>query len=222
MQYKIRDIIREYKCMDGKDIFRCIGVRNDQLRIMAYLYPITCKAADDFPFLIDLLSKWRKENPEVSNNSFEVSNERTAKWLNEIVISDEQKIFFLIVDSRGEPVGHIGLCKINEEMRSADIYAVLKGNKNSEKGIMTFCLRRLLEWARAELGINRFYLGTKSDNFRAIRFYERIGFVVTQTVPLERVQLKDEIKWVRTDKNNAEKYDVRMEYKGEIQGDFVK
>lgn len=216
MQMSCTEIIREYKGMEGFETLHIIPIRDGQSILKAYLCPITCKTIEDYPECIELLTKWRKENPTVSNNSFLATSQRTKEWVTNIVLADDKKILFLICDIYGRMIGQIGLCNVNELAKSADIYAVIKGQKDVEKGIMEITLKTLLKWAKDELNIQNFFLTTQQDNFRAIHLYEKVGFCIIKNIPLKKIQLEDEIKWIETDQELSEKYDVQMEYRGEI------
>lgn len=209
-------IIREYKGMDGHEILHILPVRDEQLNLKAYLCPITCRIMEDYPICVEVLSKWREENPSVSNNYFEVTNQRTKDWVVNIVLADEKKILFLVLDIYGNMIGQMGLCNVDAQDRCTDIYAVIKGKKDVEKGIMELALKELLRWADAELGIKKFFLTTQKDNFKAIRLYQKVGFSIIRTIPLKMVEFENEIKWVETEEKFSEKYDVRMEYKGNL------
>lgn len=208
--------IREYKGMDVHETLRLLPVRDEQSNLKAYLCPITCRMMEDYPICVEVLSKWRKDNPTVSNNCFAVTNQRTKEWVFNVVLADEKKILFLILDTHGSMIGQMGLCNIADQDKCADIYAVIKGKKDAEKGIMELALKTLLRWANSELDIQKFFLTTQQDNLRAIGLYQKVGFCVIRNIPLKKMQLENEVKWVETEELVPEKYDVRMEYKGKL------
>lgn len=208
--------IREYKCLDDYGILKCVCVRNQEGKVVAYLRPITENVDADMPEWITLLTKWRIENPSLSDNEFVPTEERTKRWLKNSIINSDDKILFMILDVTGRALGHIGLCDFDYEHRRGVVYSVLRGVSGVSAGLMEMSLRCLIEWSSNELGIESFELTTQKTNVKAIRLYEKVGFEITETIPLKKIVLEDEIRWVPDIDNGAktEKYRVRMEYRG--------
>lgn len=214
-QYVI-DKIREYKCLDGHEILKCPLVTNSEGKAIAYLRPITKDSDTAMPEWIKLLTKWRKQNPSLSDNEFVPTEDRTRKWVKDSVIYGDDKILFMILDVHGRALGHIGLCGFAYQERKAIVYSVLRGVLDAPGGLMEASLRCLIEWSKKELGIENFELNTQKTNERAVRLYKKTGFEIVEEIPLKKVVCSDEIKWVpdSPDKVNAEKYRIRMVYRG--------
>ncbi|MSO55863.1 MAG: N-acetyltransferase [Acidobacteria bacterium] len=76
-----------------------------------------------------------------------------------------------------ECVGTTGLYDIQWVMRSAS-FRVFIGDKQSwDRGIGTECARLMLRYGFDKLNLNRVWLGVNAANERAVRAYEKAGFV---------------------------------------------
>ena len=76
-----------------------------------------------------------------------------------------------------EFVGTTGLYDLQWVMRSAS-FRVFIGDKLSwDRGIGTDCARLMLRYGFEKLNLNRIWLGVNAANERAVRAYEKAGFV---------------------------------------------
>ena len=65
-QLFIKDIFDRYKCKPPHRTRLRISVTDDQGQVCAHLRPITADFLESHPEDIELLSRWRRENPLVS------------------------------------------------------------------------------------------------------------------------------------------------------------
>lgn len=208
-------IIRQYKGIENSEKIQSLKVVGNEEKGI-FLYPITKEYKTDIPELIEVMTRWRKENPTLSDNVFVPTVERTERWLDNSIVPDDDKILFLILDEKKNLIGHIGLCNFDYCTRCVEIYSVLRGVKNAYKGIMEQSLRTLLDWAEKDLEMEKFILSTREGNDKAIRLYEKVGFVICDKIPLKKLVLEDEVKWIPSENKTerAEKHRIIMEYRG--------
>lgn len=212
----IKNKIKQYKQESKNDVLHLVPLYQGDI-LIGYLRPITFDYPYTLPSVISLLSKWRRENPEAATGCFEVTDERTEKWLNNLVLKNENRILFLIQDINNQFIGHLGLADINYEKFTADIDAVLKG-ESCPSGIMSTALDRIIKWAMAELDIQQIYLDVFNDNEHAINFYTNNHFIEVERIALEKVEYEDESKWEinrKMDPMLAERVYIRMKYMGD-------
>ena len=81
-----------------------------------------------------------------------------------------------VIDVDGQPVGLIGLLSIDQKNKKAEYYVTIGEQTFLRKGVANQASKLLLDFAFAELGLNRIYLYTETDNSAAIKSYEKIGF----------------------------------------------
>ncbi len=210
---KCYEIIKKYKCKEKTDILHMIPVYHGEI-LRAYLRPITFDYKFSMPDIVPTLSRWRRENPTAGTGTFKVTDERTQKWVENFVLKNERRIIFIIQNLEFQYVGHIGLAEINYIQSYADIDAVLRGEKDLLKGIMSDALQTIINWAKNELEIGNIYLDVYSDNLHAIQFYKKHNFREIKRIALEKVIYQNEVKWEISEAiapDEAEKVYVRME-----------
>ena len=94
----------------------------------------------------------------------------------DIQLIDGKDIHYAIADEDDEYLGTISLKDINLTDKKGE-YAISLRRKAQGRGIATEATREILRLAFEEYGLERVYLNVFSDNDRAIRLYERVGFV---------------------------------------------
>tara|TARA_B110000483_G_C18181732_1_gene537318 strand:+ start:1012 stop:1677 length:666 start_codon:yes stop_codon:yes gene_type:complete len=190
------------KVFDGKDLF-------------CYLKPIQENFSDLNYNICFLLSKWRIENPTISTGTFQVTEERTKKWLIDLVINRDDRLIFMIHDLNHEPLGHIGFSAIDFENNSVELDSVLRGKKNILKGLMSQCVKRIIQFGFDELKFSEIDLSVFSDNLNAVDFYKKLNFKVINKTPLIKIIKKDEIKYEEAKditNQKIEKYYLKMRF----------
>lgn len=161
-------------------------------KIKYKLILLTSECADN-ERLMDLIGKWRKENEKWFFSQFEVTTERTTKWFKEKVIETPGRMLF-IIKADNEYIGHVGLFRFDFETRTCEIDNIVRG-ESKYPGIMGNAIMNMMDWGRINLGLVNYSLKTTSDNEKAIRLYNRLGFKETARIPLIQVEGKDGQEW---------------------------
>ena len=167
----------------------------DGEELFCYLKPIQNNFTELNYNLCFLLSKWRIENPTISTGTFKVTEERTKKWLIDLVINREDRLIFMIHGLNDEPLGHIGLSNVDFEKNTVELDSVLRGEKNILKGLMSLCVKQVVKFGLDELKFSEIDLSVFSDNINAVDFYKKLSFKVIDKTPLIKVIKDDEIKY---------------------------
>lgn len=191
----------------------------DLKKLLCYLKPIQNNFIELDYNLCFLLSKWRIENPTISTGTFQVTEERTKKWLTELVINRDDRIIFMIHGRNDEPLGHIGLSNVDFSNNSVELDSVLRGKKNILKGLMSQCVNTLIKFALKELGFSEIDLSVLSDNNHAVNFYKKLNFKIIDKIPLIKTIKDNETKYeIAKDINNQkiEKYYLKMRFQKEL------
>jgi len=118
-------------------------------------------------------------DPEVIEHlaaRFPISTHDERKWLLQASSGESDKSF-AIETAEGEHIGNIGLHRIHYLDRNAEL-GILVGAKGWwNQGYGTDAILTLLKFAFEEMGLHRVYLRVDADNPRAIRCYEKCGFI---------------------------------------------
>jgi len=203
---RIVETFNSYKCKNQSDELKLIPI-SDQNDLIGFLKPVTFHYKLTSPEYISLFSQWRRENPVGFATIFEITDQRTEFWLDKILLNREDRLLFVILSLKGEPVGHIGYSSFNFEAKSCEIDNVVRGVKTDHKGIMSHALKSIILWGENVLKLDNIYLRVLSDNTHAIKYYERNNFEKQFDIPLYKVVEKDEIKWIESKSHEEEKPD---------------
>ncbi len=76
------------------------------------------------------------------------------------------------------PIGVLGFHELSWRTRCAEFGILIGVRTLWDQGLGTDAARTLISWGFLELNLNRVWLRVFDDNARAIRSYEKLGFVV--------------------------------------------
>lgn len=177
------------------------------------LKPIKFNYYETYDNLPGLLSSWRKENPTISTGIFDITDERTKRWLDKYVLNNEDRIIFMIENEYKESFGHIGLTNFNLNDYSVELDSVLRGVKGVFPGLMSLSVKKLIDFSLNYLKFKTVFLSVFSDNLSAVDFYNNLGFITIDKQPLIEVIYPDETKLEIRPKNSKapiKKYYLKM------------
>ncbi len=118
------------------------------------------------------------QNPELMKNfRFDASNMSLEKVETFIVKSQNDFLnrHYAIVSNEDEYLGTISLKNIDHESKNCE-YAIALRQKVIGTGVAREGTKLILEIAFDQLNLVKVYLNVISENKRAIRFYEKVGF----------------------------------------------
>lgn len=133
-------------------------------------------AIDDVPLLV----RWYSD-PEVlhwlhlSEMPRPTLESETARF--EAHEADPYRVQYIIELPYGVPVGNIGLAGIDDVHLRCELFISIGEKEHWGRGLGSEAIRLLLRFAFEGLGQNRVWLIADADNERAIRSYEKCGFV---------------------------------------------
>lgn len=159
------------------------------------LRPVATIAAELNSDDVRALTEWRNRYVKSFLTEFEATEERTARWLTEVVGPDPTRILFMLDDAHGQTIGYLGLAFIDWEKRTGEADAIVRGVTGTP-GLMTNALLTLLRWAHRQLGLTGgLNVRVRSDNPRAVEFYSRLA-TETRRVPLREIEETGTKRWV--------------------------
>lgn len=206
------EIIKKIKDLKGKK-FGEVVIKGNFNGHDYELYFLTSECSQDLK-IMELLSAWRKKHEFWFSAQFEVTVERTTSWFKEKVIGTEDRLLFMIKVG-DKYIGHIGLFRFNFAEATCEIDNIVRGEETLP-GIMGDAVSRMMDWGRKELGLKSYTLQTTSDNGRALKLYERLGFEESKRIPLVYVEAEGRKEWVPAPDDYAgeiKRYDVFMRLK---------
>ncbi len=106
----------------------------------------------------------------------ELTLESEREWLEEMR-DDPERVCWTIETPEGWPAGNVDLREIDETHGRATLGIFIGEKEYWNRGLGSEALRRVLGYAFGELDLRRVQLLVDEDNGRAIRCYEKCGFV---------------------------------------------
>ena len=150
-----------------------------------YLVPITSHDLCS-PSSISQLMTWRSSAQFAFPSRFKVSHEGTSRWLEAAVLQNPNRVLFWVLASDLSKLGHIGL-QLNLTEHSLEIDNVYK-LESGPKGLMARAVMRLERVVEEEFSLEEISLRVLESNQHAVRFYEKLGYKVSQITSLIEVQ----------------------------------
>ena len=120
---------------------------------------------------------WRnREDARVwFKNSNHLTLEQHRTWFHRYHDKDDDYLF--IVEFDGKPAGQASIYDIQWDTGSAEIGRFLVAPEAAGKGYINRACNALLQISRRNLGLKSLFLEVYESNARAIRLYQRNGFV---------------------------------------------
>lgn len=133
---------------------------------------------EDAPFMLE----WMHDS-DVGGRlaaDFEHMTEADCERFIEKSVTEEENLHRAVCSEEDEYLGTISLKNINKKSLHAE-YAICMRSKAIGTGAAKEATKEILELAFGTLGLRKVYLCVYSENMRAIRFYEKMGFVYEGT-----------------------------------------
>jgi RimJ/RimL family protein N-acetyltransferase len=102
---------------------------------------------------------------------------REREWIENLGKSQTDYVFGIVVRDGDRLIGTTGLHRINANSRKAELGINLGEVACQNKGYGTEAVRLVCRYGFEELNLNRIGLSVFSNNLRAIRCYQKAGFV---------------------------------------------
>jgi RimJ/RimL family protein N-acetyltransferase len=166
--------------------------------------------------IIRLLARWRKKHEKWFPSQFPVSETRTASWLKKQVLDHPGRLLFML-RVHDIYMGHLGLFRFDFEKKTCEIDNIIRG-RAGYPGLMACAISTMMAWGQTTLGLSGYTLQTTSDNTKALRLYESLGFAETKRIPLIYTKTEEGGEWLPAPagQQKIKRYDVYMRLKREL------
>lgn len=125
------------------------------------------------------IRRWSKD-PELRGliGEIEPMSEAEAEAFFQRVQTGPDRLWFMVVRrSDDRPIGETGLLRMFPAWRTTDLSLMLGERDVWGQGYGTEAIRLLLDYAFGVLNMHRVSVGVVGFNERALRFYEKVGFL---------------------------------------------
>lgn len=122
--------------------------------------------------------RWINDRQLVNHNANykPVSEFEHEKWFNTVNFSQDTKTFSIVENKHFKLIGSCSLRAINHIHRNAELQIRIGEYDFQNKGLGTEAINLLVDFGFNDLNLKRIYLHVFSDNFPAIRAYEKCDF----------------------------------------------
>ena len=190
-QNRVHSLFYQYKFEDNSDGHLDIPIKGKNGKTVGCLSPLQSRSVMDVSKIIPILSRWRDENNFAFANQPKVTVEGTSRWYDSYLINQKDRILFLIKSAEGKPIGHLGLWHFDFDKSTCELDNLIKGEKKTHPGIMTFASKELIKWTYKNLGVKYLNGTILKDNVMVIKFWENLGFHVFKEIPLAKIERDD-------------------------------
>lgn len=187
-----------------------IAIMDETNSIIGYLEMLSKSDIDNID-LIEKFTFWRRKYMQCFLTWFEPTNERTARWLRDVILKDEDRIFFKIIYTNNELIGHVGAVY---EKKYIEYDNLIRGGEVENKGYAYYVAKTFMRWLFSVSDVEYILGNCISSNKKALRFHERTGFKIHRKVPLRKIIEKNsEVRWVKDDHcviSDVYHYEIRL------------
>ncbi|WP_449621898.1 GNAT family N-acetyltransferase [Robertmurraya sp. Marseille-Q9965] len=128
------------------------------------------------------INKWRNNRDLINSlgtNFRYINIETDTEWFDNYLNNRTNSIRCAICrEESSEIIGVVYLLNIDLINRSAEFAIMIGESNNQGRGIGTFATESMLNHAFMDMNLNRVYLSVLEENMRAIRLYEKVGFII--------------------------------------------
>jgi RimJ/RimL family protein N-acetyltransferase len=137
---------------------------------------------EDLDDLLELINSLVEEKTEVIVDE-KLSREQEAEWLSSVLLRLEKgQTFFLVAEVDGKVVASSDLHMGRGSEKRAAVVGIAVKSGFRDLGIGTRVMQAMMKEAQ-RIGLKVLVLSVFATNKRAIRVYEKVGFVQTGRVP---------------------------------------
>ncbi len=133
---------------------------------------------EDFPHIRKWTNDWETIKYLSSIFWFPQSETDTSEFLTRAMRAAPNAAYFVIADIQDESyIGQMDMFEINWRTRVGKIGMVIGSGDKRGKGYGSEAMKLMLDYAFGVLGLERVELDVYTENVRAIRCYEKAGFI---------------------------------------------
>lgn len=173
MKTEVNKLVDELKKNADNDKTFEIPISNEMGLLVGFLRLIDRNRAC-CPELIEALTRWRNFAKKSFFTQFDASEERTSKWLRDVVIPSSDRLLFEVLDLSRKRVGQAGLCSISE--KEAELDNFIRGETGGDRALFKHAELALLKWVFFVLDIPLIKLSIFSTNAIPLANHLALGF----------------------------------------------
>ncbi len=115
----------------------------------------------------------KEENRPLTGTQYPISEYEHERWMQAVTTSGDTKLFLVLEKETGNKLGTIGLKHFDVTNRNVELFI----NLGISGGYGADAVKTLTEYCFGHLNYHKVYLHVFESNVRAIRCYEKAGFI---------------------------------------------
>ena len=186
----------------------------DFLKIKFSLGEIILKLVDTSDETVSLLYNLRKKYRKMFATDFEMTEDKTRNWINNLILGNPERILFIIYFD-GKKIGCIGNGGYDKKNNSSRLDNMMKDPLYDLPGVMTIVEKVYLKWMFDDLRLSKITGFLFSDNSRMIKIHKKCGWINVDVVPIKKNFTGEETRWeeitIKQNNENVERYFNKIE-----------
>ncbi len=186
-QVPVPDVLGVYNPSDQlKRVFKFYKRSNSEMQLMTSVIEFEVNSQDDFLLVplsymhlednhvVEELCDLRNNFISIYPNSSAADISSTKKWLKELVMSNDYRILFLVVDKKNKIHGHLGLWQRDD--LNLELDNVVKAPHSNALGLFSAAVTAIEKWINELVNVSELKLRVLESNKQATQFYIKNGY----------------------------------------------
>ena len=178
--------------------------QTDFIEIYYQKRKIILKLVDTSDETVKLMSEWRKRYRDNYFSIFEITLEKTKRWIQNDILNDPTRIQFMIfLDDK--KIGNIGHGIHPKDENLVVFTSMIKSPDLIFPGLMTTIEKVYLRWIFEKLMTEKIYGELFSDNISMMKIHLKCGWRKISTFTMNKIPMDGGWRWVKAEKNDGER-----------------
>lgn len=143
--------------------------------------------------VIEKMTNWRNHYKTFFMTQFNATQERTEKWLKNVVLANPEQLLFLIY-CKDNLIGQFGFKELNGN--SVFLDNLMRGESGGHPLLMRYAVSAMVTWLFDVMKVNEVYGFIFANNAMSLKLHKDLGFSFTEKYPLNKQVDGEEITWV--------------------------
>ncbi len=140
---------------------------------------------------IELMKNWRKNAMRMFFAQFESTFDSTLAYLKNFSIGLKDRILFIILDGKGNFIGHIGFSNIGQ--KSAELDNLMRGVSGGAPRLIFNSELCALKWCFENFNVEKIIAKVISYNWLVIELHKEVGFDIEEIKSLRKFEVDGQI-----------------------------
>lgn len=170
----------------------CLAIHDDEGQAIGAMRSIDLQMVNDSE-IVDQMTRWREKNARNFFTQFNLTVERTRRWLNDDILYEPTRLLFIVEGEGGQRLGQFGLCSITNH--AAQLDNGIRGESGGHPRLFYFAELSAIRYCFEHLGVERIFGHMFSNNTMALLLHKAVGLTIEKAQPLRRTESLGEVRF---------------------------